>query len=147
MRSPILTMFFQDPTHPQEVRIEDYIKAYQATGRPPVPVPQEPADELARKALNLPPLFKPYSVPSTSSSSVALVSTAQRITDPTQLPPAQEFRLRSTDSEKYHDISCMTEYEFFSHEVRFGMVSGMHQEGLGSFILGIEILCLLGWEY
>ncbi|KAF8176930.1 hypothetical protein BJ912DRAFT_986415 [Pholiota molesta] len=86
------------------------------TGRPPVPVPQEPADELTRKALNLPPLFKPYSAPSTSTASLSLVTTAQRITLPAQLPPAQEFRMRSNESEKYHDICCMTEYEFFSHE-------------------------------
>lgn len=98
--------------------MEDYIKAYQTTGRSPVPVPQEPADELTRKALNLPPLFKPYSAPSTSSSSLSLVTTVQRITLPAQLPPAQEFRLRSNELEKYHDICCMTEYEFFSHEVR-----------------------------
>ena len=44
---------------PQEIRVEDYIRSYQSTGRPPIPVPQEPADERERKALNLPPLFKP----------------------------------------------------------------------------------------
>ncbi|KAF9476668.1 hypothetical protein BDN70DRAFT_923141 [Pholiota conissans] len=99
----------------EEVRIEDYIKAYQTTGRPPAPVPQEPVDEMMRKTLNLPPLFKPYPVPWTGTST-ALATTPQRITNPAELPPAQEYRMRSTDADKFCNISCMHEYEFFSHE-------------------------------
>lgn len=95
----------------------DYIKAYQATGRPPVSVPQEPADELSRKALGLPPLFKPQSS-NLSVSTSTLNPSAQRIVDPAQLPPGQEFRLHAIEAEKYHEISCMKEYEFFSREVR-----------------------------
>jgi hypothetical protein len=44
----------------QELRIADYIKAYTTTGRPPAPVPQEPADPTARASLELPLLFQPH---------------------------------------------------------------------------------------
>ncbi|KJA20480.1 hypothetical protein HYPSUDRAFT_43184 [Hypholoma sublateritium FD-334 SS-4] len=110
----------------EEVRMADYIAAYQSTGRPPVPVPQLPADAAARAALGLPPLFAPQPVASTSTSTSALGSALssslagalgpQRIVRAADLPPAQEFRLRAADAERYHAISCMSEYEFFSHE-------------------------------
>lgn len=111
----------------------DYIAAYQSTGRPPVPVPQLPADATARAALGLPPLFAPQPVASTStststsalgsavSSSLAGALGPQKIVRSADLPPAQEFRLRAADAERYHAISCMPEYEFFSHEVRLDL--------------------------
>lgn len=96
----------------EEFRVEDYIKAYQTTGRPPQPCPQEPTDELQRKALNLPPLFKPKRIgledPSTERKPA--------IVDPNELPSGQEFRLYSNGGENYHAICCMPEYEKFSHE-------------------------------
>ncbi|KAF9016104.1 hypothetical protein BDZ89DRAFT_415563 [Hymenopellis radicata] len=45
----------------EELRVADYLKAYTATGRPPVPPPALPAKAAARAALNLPPLFEPTS--------------------------------------------------------------------------------------
>ena len=108
----------------------DYITAYQSTGRPPAPVPQFPADAAARAQLGLPPLFAPQPVASSSTSTSGLGSALgsslagalgpQRIVRAADLPPAQEFRLRTADAERYHTISCMSEYEFFSHEVRLG---------------------------
>lgn len=101
----------------QEVRIDDYVKAYQTTGRPPLPCPQEPTDESQRKALNLPPLFKPY-IPSASSSSLPKQPT---IDNPDNIPPAQEFRALKAEVDIYHTMSCMNEYRNFSHEVRRNM--------------------------
>ena len=65
----------------QEIRVEDYIRSYQSTGRPPLPVPQEPADELQRKTLGLPPLFKPHtnSTPTTGVTGSASSSTPSSI--------------------------------------------------------------------
>ncbi len=45
----------------KELRVADYLKAYTATGRPPVPPPVLPANAAARAALHLPPLFAPTS--------------------------------------------------------------------------------------
>ncbi|KAF8910789.1 hypothetical protein CPB85DRAFT_667640 [Mucidula mucida] len=45
----------------EELRVADYLKAYTATGRPPVPPPALPANAAARAALHLPPLFAPTS--------------------------------------------------------------------------------------
>lgn len=118
----------------QEIRIDDYLKAYHSTGRPPQPCPQQPEDESQRTSLNLPPLFKPRPIrnstlPTTSSSLLPFgtvnrtgnvqLDLAARITNPAELPPGQEFRLLSADGEKYHCISCMPEYTNFNQEVRF----------------------------
>ncbi|KIK58103.1 hypothetical protein GYMLUDRAFT_706839 [Collybiopsis luxurians FD-317 M1] len=43
----------------EEVRIDDYLRAYQSTGRPPLPCPQDPLDAQERAARGLPPLFQP----------------------------------------------------------------------------------------
>ena len=121
----------------QEIRIDDYLKAYRSTGRPPQPCPQQPEDESQRTTLNLPPLFKPQPIrnltSATISSSLSPFGTvnrtgnstdvqldlAARITNPAELPPGQEFRLFSANGEKYHCITCMPEYTNFSQEVRF----------------------------
>lgn len=124
---------------PQELRIDDYIKAYRSTGRPPQPFPQEPADELQRKSLNLPPLFKPHPIRNPTSVSTASslfpfgalnsgrmdnptevqLDLAVRIDNPAELPTGQEFRLPLVNGEKYHSITCMPEYTNFTQEVRF----------------------------
>jgi len=117
----------------EEIRIDDYLKAYHTTGRPPQPCPQQPEDESQRTSLNLPPLFKPRpirnSTSATTSSSLPFgtvnrtgnstdvqLHSAARITNPAELPPGQEFRLLSANGEKYHCISCMPEYTNFSQE-------------------------------
>ncbi|KAF4620399.1 hypothetical protein D9613_001185 [Agrocybe pediades] len=99
----------------QEVRIDDYIKAYTTTGRPPPPVPLEPADSDQRKLLGLPPLFKPtpFKVNEVTGTVELL---PQPCTDPKDVPDAQEFSVRKVDSERYHSISCMLEYANFSFE-------------------------------
>ena len=118
----------------QELRIDDYIKAYQSTGRPPQPCPQEPVDESQRMSLNLPPLFKPHPIRNSNSTTSSLLPfgtlnsgridnpedvSAARVENPAELPPGQEFRLPSINGEKYQCISCMPEYTHFSQEVRF----------------------------
>ncbi|KDR69777.1 hypothetical protein GALMADRAFT_255560 [Galerina marginata CBS 339.88] len=97
----------------EESRVEDYSKAYQATGRPPQPCPQVPTDELQRGALNLPPLFQPKKIKLSEDSPVQ-----QKVpfVEPNQFPVGQEFRLFTNAGEKYHAICCMPEYEKFCHE-------------------------------
>ena len=112
------------PTRPlQEVRFEDYLKSYQTTGGPPPPVPQQPIEDFQRAALGLPPLFKPQ----TTAGSTALTRTptvlidsvsVPRIVDPTQLPKGQEFSVTTNTNEKFQSIVAMSQYEFFSPEVR-----------------------------
>ena len=157
----------------QEIRIDDYLKAYQSTGRPPQPCPQQPEDESQRTSLSLPPLFKPrpirnFSTSATTSSSLLpfgtvnrtgnsttdvqqLQSAAARIINPLELPPGQEFRLLSANGEKYHCISCMPEYTNFSQEVRVSFFYTL-QDTLDVFSLfffnqGTEVLCLLYGKY
>jgi len=111
----------------EEIRIDDYIKAYHSTGRPPQPCPQQPENESQRKALNLPPLFKPHPIRNATltingtdnSATDVQLNLPARITNPAKLPIGQEFRLHSASGEKYHCISCMPQYTNFSQEVRF----------------------------
>ncbi|KAF5378990.1 hypothetical protein D9757_009124 [Collybiopsis confluens] len=53
----------------EEVRIDDYLLAYQTTGKPPQPCPQEPVSTQERAARGLPPLFEPVSTSSVPPSS------------------------------------------------------------------------------
>jgi hypothetical protein len=117
---------------PQEVRIDDYLNAYRTTGRPPVPVPQEPTNEQQRTLLSLPPLFKPYSTRDTGPASFAPPSffnsssgnpsvnrppTPPAITNPADLPPAQEFMTTTSEVEVYQSISIMPMFRGFSSDV------------------------------
>ncbi|KAG7443225.1 uncharacterized protein BT62DRAFT_336677 [Guyanagaster necrorhizus] len=52
----------------EEVRIDDYLKAYSTTGRPPAPCPQIPIASLERATLGLPPLFEPQRLPKQKSA-------------------------------------------------------------------------------
>ncbi|KIY70144.1 hypothetical protein CYLTODRAFT_488297 [Cylindrobasidium torrendii FP15055 ss-10] len=47
----------------EEVRVADYLKAYQTNGLPPPPCPEIPADPAERAALNLPPILIPFKAP------------------------------------------------------------------------------------
>ncbi|KAJ3511038.1 hypothetical protein NLJ89_g4330 [Agrocybe chaxingu] len=106
----------------QEVRIEDYIKAYQTTSRPPQPVAQNPTDEIARKALNLPPLFKPTTMSMAGGGAPASTSATigyqipVKIVNPAELPQGQEFRVAQFAGEKHHNIVSMPQYDNFSPE-------------------------------
>jgi hypothetical protein len=108
----------------EEIRIDDYIKAYRSTGRPPQPCSQEPEDESQRKSLNLPPLFKPHPIRNATltingldnSTTDVQLNLPERITNPAKLPSGQEFRVHSASGETYHCISCMPQYTNFSQE-------------------------------
>ncbi|OJT05295.1 hypothetical protein TRAPUB_3885 [Trametes pubescens] len=110
----------------EERRFLDYLKAYQATGKPPVPSPPVPTDPQQRAALGLPPLFEPLIeaeavvngiiTPSTSSATPITPS-------PSSAPPnflAQAFvptRVEEYGSETFfHSIVSQAEYSKWSFE-------------------------------
>jgi hypothetical protein len=116
---------------PEEIRVEDYLKAYSTTGRPPAPVPQEPAGESERVTLGLPPLFQPHVevTPSTTPTSMTPtptplaanssypLGTVKAVTEPSQLPKIHAFQpLIANEGEIYNTISSLPEFQFFSHE-------------------------------
>jgi hypothetical protein len=113
----------------KEIRTQDYLTAYSTTGRPPIPVPQDPAGERERVALGLPPLFEPHvevlsgSEPTTpalvKSQSTFTFGAVKAVTEPSQLPKVHLFQpLAGNDGEAYYTISALPEFKFFSHEVR-----------------------------
>jgi hypothetical protein len=112
----------------KEIRTQDYLSAYSTTGRPPIPVPQDPAGERERVALGLPPLFEPHlevfgSEPTTpahaKSPSTLTFGAVKAVTEPSQLPKVHVFQpLASSDGETYYSMSALPEFKFFSHEVR-----------------------------
>jgi hypothetical protein len=149
----------------QEVRVDDYALSYQTSGRPPLPVPQEPTDEIQRKSLGLPPMFKPQTestlaggLPGTSSSVLATnvasssllssssqnTTTKQKIVNPADIPLGQEFKMHIIGTEKYHNIVCMPEYEGFAPEVRY--VYFVRQFTL-TLALGASVPCLFTRKY
>ncbi|KZP29646.1 hypothetical protein FIBSPDRAFT_1038692 [Athelia psychrophila] len=102
---------------PEEIRMEDYLKAYTSTGRAPQPVPQEPAGPQARAALGLPPLFEPFVEPAEGESSTApLVGSIHPTTDPTKLPRLHVFQPVQSEGDTYQSIAAVPEYSSFSHE-------------------------------
>ncbi|KAF7324528.1 hypothetical protein MKEN_00493500 [Mycena kentingensis (nom. inval.)] len=120
----------------EEVRMQDYLKAYQTTGRPPPPVPQYPADATSRTAQGLPPLFVPAPFPdaggatttslfgATTAASTPSTSSAPAITDPAKLPIAQTFtplvQMNQGERETYMTISVAAEYANWSpDELRY----------------------------
>lgn len=96
--------------------MQDYLRAYQTTARPPLPCPQSPDTPTARAALDLPPLFVPAAIPVPSDS---LGSTSNTSDGPsTHLPSNHEFRSTKTITGEYFEsISAQTLYNHFSHEV------------------------------
>lgn len=111
----------------KEIRIEDYIKSYSTTGKPPPPVPQEPEGDRERIALGLPLLFQPYvDIPRSGSPSstaanynLSLSSPVSAAKDPSQLPKIHPFQpLAGKDGDTYYSISMLPEFLSFSHEVR-----------------------------
>ncbi|THH15610.1 hypothetical protein EUX98_g9437 [Antrodiella citrinella] len=96
----------------EEQRIQDYLKAFQTTGRPPLPVPETPTDATQRLALGLPPLFEPY-VEKPIVNVVKLEDT----------PEAQVFRPMKMDEGAgsssqvvFQTIVMQKEFCYFSHE-------------------------------
>ncbi|KAN0081464.1 hypothetical protein V8E55_009088 [Tylopilus felleus] len=101
----------------EELRIHDYIKAYQSTRRAPQPCPQSPDTPNARAALGLAPLFVPTAIPVPGDSLNGTISDAPP-TNPTDLPTNHEFRLNKSkiNNESFQSISAQTFYSHFAHE-------------------------------
>ncbi|KAG1867037.1 hypothetical protein C8R48DRAFT_703994 [Suillus tomentosus] len=111
----------QKPPEPEqsfeEVRMKDYIKAYTATGRPPVPVPDLPTTPNARYALGLPPIFSPIPIESTPSISPASIVAEKAITNTSDLPTIQVFQATKTPIEgQFQSITAQPTFSFFSYE-------------------------------
>ncbi|TFK71070.1 hypothetical protein BDN72DRAFT_838168 [Pluteus cervinus] len=87
----------------EELRMEDYLTAYQATGRPPQPCPEQPTDDAQRRALGLPPVFQPF-------PENELTFSIQ------ELQAAQPFSPAIEGDETYHSISCTPGYKGYSFE-------------------------------
>lgn len=138
----------------QEIRTQDYLKAYTATGRPPAPVPQEPVGETERAGLGLPPLFQPHveggGSDTLSTGPVAEASNPpaspahqSRIMDHSKLPRIPQFRpVIENDEDTYHNISAMPDYSFFSNEASIFMfyISKIYILSLEN--LGITDVCI-----
>lgn len=101
--------------------MDDYLKAYTATGKAPPPCPQHPISDAERASMSLPPLFQPYVPPppagASTSSTVPAAVTKPSITNPAELPPGQNFVPLKVENETYQCISCTTDYAFFNPEV------------------------------
>ncbi|KAF9222436.1 hypothetical protein BS17DRAFT_809478 [Gyrodon lividus] len=102
----------------QELRVQDYMKAYQTTGRPPLPCPQSPETPKDRIALGLPPLFVPVAIPVPTDKSGGTSNTSESpVNLPTDLPANHAFQsTKSLLDEYYQSISAQTLYSHFSHE-------------------------------
>lgn len=102
----------------QELRIADYIKAYMATGQPPAPVPQEPADPTARASLELPLLFQPH-------ADLEKTSGGGASTEPPATSPNVNGVSQSQDSEVggIEAITAEEPFRGYSFEVSFPLFS------------------------
>ncbi|KAJ6525931.1 hypothetical protein DFH09DRAFT_1286049 [Mycena vulgaris] len=115
----------------EEVRINDYLESYRATGRPPPPCPPYPPDPAARAAQRLPPLFVPTpfsalggptSTAATPFGAPVASTSAAVITDPARLPVVQVFTapVPAPEDERFASIVAAPEYTHWSHdELRF----------------------------
>ncbi|KAG1717331.1 uncharacterized protein EDB91DRAFT_1191766, partial [Suillus paluster] len=100
-----------------ELRVQDYLKAYTTTGRPPAPVPDQPPTTNARHALGLPPLFSPIPIESTPSMSTVGVTAEKAITSPSDLPTIQVFQTTKTPIDgQFQSITAQTTFSLFSYE-------------------------------
>ncbi|KIJ15639.1 hypothetical protein PAXINDRAFT_180652 [Paxillus involutus ATCC 200175] len=102
----------------EEIRAQDYLQAYQTTGRPPLPVPQSPDTPKARANLGLPPLFVPVTIRLAAEHNGVTSSTSEApITNPSHLPANQTFQpTKTAPDERHWSISAQTLYSHFSHE-------------------------------
>ncbi|KII95479.1 hypothetical protein PLICRDRAFT_693684 [Plicaturopsis crispa FD-325 SS-3] len=99
----------------EEFRIDDYIKAYSTTGRPPAPCPPLPSGERERIALGLPPLFRPTPVKATDEDSN---TAANGPADGSSLPATQLYHTLASNpgGDVWHTITVQSEYSNYSHE-------------------------------
>ncbi|KAJ3792811.1 hypothetical protein GGU11DRAFT_812330 [Lentinula aff. detonsa] len=99
----------------EEVRIDDYLLAYQTTGKPPLPCPQEPVLTHERAARGLPPLFEPTPIPSSSSDPTSENNESSpewQLFVETKSPSG----LRSSLMDKLQCITAAEQYAGFSFE-------------------------------
>ncbi|KAF8132048.1 hypothetical protein EV363DRAFT_142774 [Boletus edulis] len=101
----------------EELRIRDYLRAYQTSGGPPQPCSQSPDTPNARATLSLAPLFVPTAIPVPVDSINGSSSNAPA-TLSTDLPTNHEFRPNKSkiNGESFESISAQSPYTFFSHE-------------------------------
>ena len=119
----------------QELRMQDYMTAYRATGRPPQPCPPTPSTRAERTRLSLPPLFEPYieigGQPAPLQQSVAVAISLNTLPgestppprDVNALPDVQIFEqtpdtLDGVSRVYLQNIVCQPLYRAFSPEVR-----------------------------
>lgn len=124
----------------EETRIQDYLRAYSTTGRPPAPCPQQPSDDQLRASMGLPPLFKPTPMSLSASTSSApfqpsplslsiqpqpsplvpaptLIAPTPSTSSALHEPPAvQWFRPMTESGVVYHNITVQPEFSRFSTE-------------------------------
>ncbi|KAJ3893653.1 hypothetical protein GG344DRAFT_63587 [Lentinula edodes] len=101
----------------EEVRVDDYLLAYQTTGKPPLPCPQEPVLPHLRAARGLPPLFQP-TVTTNSSTEAPTTNELQN-----SLPEWQLFVETKSASgpgsslmDKLQSITAAEQYAGFNFE-------------------------------
>lgn len=103
----------------------DYLAAYTATGKPPLPCPPEPVDPKQRASLNLPPLFEPHveyehipTLPNVTTLSSNVITSSSTASGQLQdLPALQLFRPLNDNGEKPQSISLQPEFSHYSLEV------------------------------
>ncbi|KAI5891506.1 uncharacterized protein SCHCODRAFT_02629298 [Schizophyllum commune H4-8] len=115
----------------EELRVQDYLKAYTTTGKPPPPVPEQPPDAQTRATLGLPPLFRGVLIDESTGAIEAPPAPQEVYTDPAKLPPAQEFTVYEDTNErvKYQSICCHPSYQKFTpEELRYYAYLRGHKE-------------------
>ncbi|KAF8628538.1 hypothetical protein AX15_003832 [Amanita polypyramis BW_CC] len=101
----------------EEVRILDYIRSYQTTGRAPCPFPIEPSGDRARAALGLPPHFTPWVDPTPLPPPPTWNRPLQEANRSDQLPRVQVFvPARIPGGESHESINCAPPFLRYSFE-------------------------------
>ncbi|KAK0477042.1 hypothetical protein IW261DRAFT_302843 [Armillaria novae-zelandiae] len=85
----------------EEVRVDDYLKAYSTTGKPPAPCPQIPTAPHERVTLGLPPLFEPQRLPKQK---------------PAELPDFHVWEQTRVSDENFQSIVAAPRYVGYSPE-------------------------------
>ncbi|KZT22494.1 hypothetical protein NEOLEDRAFT_1137958 [Neolentinus lepideus HHB14362 ss-1] len=102
----------------EEVRIQDYLRSYATIGRPPVPCPEQPADDQLRLSMSLPPLFKPFAIPQSTSFLVPgpIQPTPSTSAVPQEPLAVHWFRPMTENGVIYHNITAQPEFSRLSTE-------------------------------
>ncbi|KAG6382071.1 hypothetical protein JVT61DRAFT_709 [Boletus reticuloceps] len=98
----------------EELRVRDYLRAYQTSGGPPQPCSQSPDTPNARATLSLAPLFVPTAIPVPVDSINGSSSNAPP-TLSTDLPTNHEFRPNKSkiNGESFESISAQIALHLF----------------------------------